>query len=242
VLKRIQKSLGLKVYMALAVATVPTTAIAAWIITSSQGSNMQEMTLNEGKLVATIGARMYGSALEELIDSGHLTVNDVFDQNYEEIKGYDFGEKSKYHTKYDAFTDRLVAGFQDRILDNKEFVYAVGADKNGYVPTHNSVYVKPLVGDVAIDRANNRTKRKFNNPVELRAASNVEPLLIQEYARDTGETMWDVAAPSSSRASTGAASASACRCARSPRARPACWCSSPACSACWWWSAPSRCS
>lgn len=194
-LKRIQKSLALKVYMALAIATVPVTVVAAWVITSRQGRNMEEMTLAEGKLAATIGARMYGSVLEELVDSGFLTVNDVFDQNYEEIKGYDFGEKSKYHTRYDAFTDRLVPGFQDRFLDNAEFVYAVGADKNGYVPTHNSFYIKPLVGDVAVDRANNRTKRKFNNPVELRAASNTDPILVQVYARDTGETMWDVAAP-----------------------------------------------
>ena len=194
-LKRIQKSLGLKVYVTLALVTLPAAAGAAYLITARQGNAMEEMTLAEGKLAATIGAKMYGGALEELIDSGSLTVTDAFDQGYEEIKGYDWGEKPKYHTRYDGFTDRLVLAFQDRFLDNPEFVYAVGADKNGYVPTHNSLYMKPLVGDIATDRAHNRTKRKFNNPVELRAASSTAPLLIQEYARDTGETMWDVAAP-----------------------------------------------
>jgi HAMP domain-containing protein len=194
-LKRIQKSLALKVSLTLALVTVPLTVAAAWLISVREGRNMERMTLDEGKLAATIGAKMYGSALEELIDGGYMTVGDAFDQNYEEIKGYDFGEKGKYHTRYDGFTDRVVVGFQDRFLDNPQFVYAVGVDKNGYLPTHNSVYVKPLVGDVATDRANNRTKRKFNNPVELRAASNTEPLILQTYPRDTGETMWDVAAP-----------------------------------------------
>jgi HAMP domain-containing protein len=55
--------------------------------------------------------------------------------------------------------------------------------------------MKPFTGNVATDQVGNRSKRIFNNPVELAAASNTEPLLIQLYHRDTGASLWDVAAP-----------------------------------------------
>jgi methyl-accepting chemotaxis protein len=112
-----------------------------------------------------------------------------------EIKGYDFGGKPKYHTRYDAFTDRAVLVFQDKFLDHKDFLFAVGVDENGYLPTHNTKFQKPVSGDAAQDLAGNRTKRKFDDPVGIAAARNTEPSLVQVYQRDTGETMWDVSAP-----------------------------------------------
>jgi methyl-accepting chemotaxis protein len=122
-------------------------------------------------------------------------VADVFDRDYAEIKGYDFGGKPKYHTRYDAFTDRGVLVFQDKFLDHKDFLFAVGVDENGYLPTHNTKFQKPVSGDAAQDLAGNRTKRKFDDPVGIAAARNTEPSLVQVYQRDTGETMWDVSAP-----------------------------------------------
>ncbi len=194
-LQWIKSSLSLKVSLTLTLVTLPLTAVAAYVITARQTQNMQELTLGEGKLAAALGAKMYGAILEEAIDNGYLMANEVFDQSYQEIKGYDWAGKPKFHTKYDFYTDRTVLGFEDRFLDNPEFVYAVGADVNGYVPTHNSIYQKPLTGTPAADGPGNRTKRKFNNPVELKAATNVEPTLIQFYARDTGANMWDVTSP-----------------------------------------------
>jgi HAMP domain-containing protein len=111
-----------------------------------------------------------------------------------EIKGYDWGKNPKYHTRYDALTDRSVLVFQDRILEDQDFVFAVGVDENGYLPTHNTIYQRPME-DAEKDLAGNRTKRLFNDPVGLKAAQNLEPSLMQLYRRDTGETMWDVSAP-----------------------------------------------
>jgi HAMP domain-containing protein len=85
--------------------------------------------------------------------------------------------------------------FQDRFLDNEEFVFAVGVDDNGYLPTHNTRFQQPLTGVPEKDLAGNRTKRVFNDPVGLAAAKNTEPGLLQVYRRDTGEVMWDVSSP-----------------------------------------------
>jgi HAMP domain-containing protein len=191
----IRESLGLKITLKLAVLMVGLTAAAALGITLNQTNSMEELTLEKARVAATIGARQYGDFFDNAIDGGQLTVADVFDREYQEIKGYDFGGKPKYHTRYDAFTDRGVLVFQDKFLDHKDFLFAVGVDENGYLPTHNTRFQKAVTGDAEKDLSGNRTKRKFDDPVGIAAARNTDPNLVQVYQRDTGETMWDVSAP-----------------------------------------------
>jgi HAMP domain-containing protein len=191
----VKESLGAKITLKLAVLMVGLTAAAATGITITQTRSMEELTLEKAKVAAAIGARQYGDFFDNAIDSGLMTVADAFDRNYVEIKGYDFAGKPKYHTRFDARTDRAVLVFQDKFLDHKDFLFAIGVDDNGYLPTHNSRFQKPLTGDPAQDLAGNRTKRKFDDPVGLAAARNTEPSLVQVYQRDTGEKMWDVSSP-----------------------------------------------
>src|SRR5687767_1356962 len=168
----IRNSLSLKVSVTLAIVTLVLTTVAATWITAGQTRAMEDLTLNKGKLAAALGAQTYSAMLEDAIDNGYLTVDEVFDKSYEEIKGYDWTGKAKYHTKYDFYTDRVVLKFQDRFLESEDFVYAVGTDSGGYVPTHNTAFSRPLTGDAATDGAGNLTKRIFNGPVELKAAGN----------------------------------------------------------------------
>jgi HAMP domain-containing protein len=191
----VKRSLGLKVSLKLAVLVVALTAIAAAIIVASQTRQMEELTLEKAKVAAEIGARQYGDFFDNAIDNGLATVADVFDRNYVEIKGYNFKDKPKYHTRYDALTDKAVLVFQDKFLDHEDFMFAVGVDENGYLPTHNSRFQKPVTGDPEKDLAGNRTKRIFADAVGIAAAKNKERVLVQVYARDTGEKMWDVSAP-----------------------------------------------
>lgn len=191
----VRSRLSLKISLTLAVLLLLLTSGAAAIITLKQSQQMEEMTLEKAKLAATLGARQYGDTFDNAIDSGLLTVNDVFDRSYVEIKGWAWGEKPKFHTRFDAFTDRAVLVFQDKYLENEDFVFAVGVDVNGYLPTHNSKFQQPLTGTAEKDLAGNRTKRIFNDPVGLAAAKNVESSLLQVYSRDTGEVMWDVSSP-----------------------------------------------
>ncbi len=191
----VQESLGLKVALKLAVPILVITGIAAAIIVASQTSQMEEMTLEKARVAASIGARQYGDFFDNAIDSGLATVADVFDRNYAEIKGYDFKDKPKFHTRFDALTDKGVLVFQDKFLDNPEFIFAVGVDENGYLPTHNTKFQKAVTGDASKDLAGNRTKRMFADPVGAAAAKNKEVSFLQVYKRDTGETMWDVSSP-----------------------------------------------
>jgi HAMP domain-containing protein len=192
----IQRRLSLKVSLVLAVITVLGLAAAAYLITTSEAKRIEQLTISSGKVAAMSGARMYGTALEAGIDAGFMTISDVLEPVYEEIKGFDFGDNPRYHTKYDFYTDRTVVGFEDKILEsNPDFLYAVGGDMNGYTPTHDSKFQKPLTGDRTKDLSGNRGKRKFWTPMHQNAARNLEPVVVQNYLRDTGEAAWDVSSP-----------------------------------------------
>lgn len=191
----VRSRLSVKISLKLAVVLVVLTAGAAAIITSGQTSQMEELTLEKARLAASSGARQYGDIFDAAIDSGQLTVTEVFDKNYQEIKGWNWGKNPKFHTRYDSFTDKAVLVFQDKYLDSEDFIFAVGVDETGYLPTHNTKFQKALTGVPEQDLAGNRTKRVFSDPVGLAAAKNLEPSLKQVYKRDTGETMWDVSSP-----------------------------------------------
>jgi HAMP domain-containing protein len=191
----VRSRLSVKISLALAVVLVVLTAGAAAVITVGQTRQMEELTLEKARLAAANGARQWGDTFDAAIDSGQLSVADVFDRSYQEIRGWNWGQNPKYHTRYDAFTDKAVLVFQDKFLDSEDFVFAVGVDENGYLPTHNTRYQKPLTGDPAQDLSGNRSKRIFNDATGLPAAKNVEASLKQVYKRDTGETMWDVSSP-----------------------------------------------
>ena len=190
----IRRSISAKISLTLGTLLVVLLGAASVLITLRQTQQMEEQALEKARATVALAARQYGEMFENAIDSGLLTVADVFDRHYVEIKGYDWGPNPKYHTRFDTLTDRAVIIFEDRILDDPDFVYAVGVDENGYLPTHNTIYQHPLEGTDK-DLVGNRTKRMFNNPVELKAAQNLEPGLLQVYHRNTGETMWDVSSP-----------------------------------------------
>ena len=192
----IRRKLSFKVSIILALITIPPMIAAAYLITAREAAKAEQLTINSGKVAAMTGAQMYGATLEAAIDSGIMSIGDVFDPVYEPIKGFDFGDNPRFHTRYDFYTDRAVLGLEDRILESSpDFLYAVGGDLNGYTPTHNSRYQKPMTGDRVKDLSGNRTKRKFWTAMHQKAAANLEPVLVQPYVRDTGEQAWDVSSP-----------------------------------------------
>lgn len=195
IVSAVRTRVSVKISLTLALVLLILTALAAVYITLHETRQMEEMTLEKARMAAAIGARQYGDILDAAIDGGALTVNEVFDRSYVPIKGYSWGANPKFHTKYDSIIEPAVLVFEDKFLEQADFVYAVGVDENGYLPTHNTRYQKPLTGDEEKDLVGNRTKRIFNDPVGLEAAQNKEPSHVQVYKRDTGETMWDVSSP-----------------------------------------------
>lgn len=190
-----RSNLGVNIAAKLAVLLGSLALVAAVVMSIWQSSVLDSMIREKGRLAASAGAYQYGGILDQIIDSGLLTVDEVFDRDYQEIKGYDWGKFPKYHTKYDSVTDQAVLAFQDQFLENEDFVSAFGVDENGYVPTHNAAFSKPLTGDARKDVAGNITKRKLDDLVGLSAAHNKLPTLAQAYSREDGVTVWDFSSP-----------------------------------------------
>jgi HAMP domain-containing protein len=195
VLDIVRRSLGLKVSLLLAAITLATTAVVGFFIIVQESRSLEELTLSKAKMSARVGAQGYGHLFDEGIDNNILSVQDVFDTKYEEIKGYNWNGKPKYHTKYDFYTDRVAVAFLDRFLEGDEVTAAIGSDINGYIPTHTTRHMRPVTGEKEKDLAGNRAKAIGNYEVAKKAGSNEQPILVQEYLRDTGERMWDVSSP-----------------------------------------------
>ena len=138
-------------------------------------------------------AKDAGRALENAVKSGAIKLDDLFDQNYVPIPNT---KPQKFHTRFDALTDKVLTPLQEAMVEqHQEMAYAIGCDVNGYVPTHNKRFTKPLTGDEKVDFVNNRTKRIFNDPVGKKCGAHEQPFLLQTYRRDTGEIMHDISAP-----------------------------------------------
>jgi len=117
-----------------------------------------------------------------LLTSGKLSIPQLFDTFYIPIPDT---SPQKYRTQYDLLSDGVVQPIIDKYQAADKRVMAVFiVDRNGYVPTHNSNFSKPLTGYSYVDIKINRTKRMFNGRTGLAVARNEKPYLLQPYRAD----------------------------------------------------------
>ncbi|WP_420477245.1 methyl-accepting chemotaxis protein [Noviherbaspirillum sp. ST9] len=148
---------------------------------------------DEIRAVAQQAAREVGKLFEQAISSGQISEAALFDRTYKPIPNTN---PPKHKTAFDAFTDRVLPAVQEPILERMpQIAYAGAVDNNGYFPTHNRKFSKPLTGNYDTDLVNNRTKRIFNDRTGARCGSSTKPFLLQTYKRDTGEVMHDLSVP-----------------------------------------------
>lgn len=167
-------------------------AAGAFLMIRTHGTVLKENFIEKNKLNSRLGAVAIGKIIEAALDSGDLNEKDFFEPEYIPIPNT---SPAQYHTNYDTFFDKVVMALEDEFLVDKSVVFAVAVDLNGYLPTHNSVFQQQLTGDAQKDLQGNRAKRIYNTPVEIKAAQNTAPGLVQEYKQDTGELLWDISSP-----------------------------------------------
>ena len=117
----------------------------------------------------------------------------LFSRDYARIEGI---EPAKYETAFDALCDELLPPLQETVLAAHPWiVFAISANPDGYVPTHNDRFCQPLTGDPARDLVGNRTKRIFSDRVGRSVGAHTDPYRLQVYRRDTGQIMFDLSVP-----------------------------------------------
>ena len=143
--------------------------------------------------LATEAARSVGAALAKALHSGAITEQALFASEYQPIIGT---QPQKYHTPFDRLCDELLPPIQEPIATTHPWiVFAICANPDGYVPTHNKRFAQPLTGDPARDMVGNRTKRIFDDRVGRIVGAHTDPYRLQVYRRDTGEIMFDLSVP-----------------------------------------------
>ncbi|GHD72319.1 methyl-accepting chemotaxis protein [Vogesella fluminis] len=155
---------------------------------------VSRFVIGEGELDAVIAvARHARDNLAEMLEQAQGEGINIFDQRYQPIPG---SNPAKFHTAYD---DKLAPALQkiyDQVVQKTNGGrFCLLVDTNGYAPTHNSFYSKPLTGDLQQDLVGSRDKRIFNDPTGIKSAKNTHPFLLQTYMRDTGEILSEIALP-----------------------------------------------
>src|SRR5215207_2165744 len=146
-------------------------------------------SIQDDNTEAVTRAMEAGAALKKIfengIDSGAISIEDMFDTDYVEIPG---SNPVQYRTKILDWADRALPPFQEAFLArDARMAFAAMIDRNGYLPVHNKIYSHPQrPGDVAFNTANSRNRRIFNDPAGLAAGRNQRAYLVQTYARDMG--------------------------------------------------------
>ena len=135
--------------------------------------------------LAADAAEQIRSLFQAAVDEGTLSVDDLFDENYQAVDG---SNPTQHLTRFTDFTDRELPAIQEPALElHDAVIFCAAVDRNGYLPTHNLKYCHPQKPDDPVwNAANCRNHRIFSDRTGLAAGRNTEPFLVQSYLRDMG--------------------------------------------------------
>jgi len=176
-------------------AAAPVATAAATVTTAVAAPSTDALTAQERDMLAVAGelARKCSETIERWLTANEVSEDRLWSALYYPIAHTD---PPKFNTDWDRLSDRDILALEEAALARSgAIVYAVLTDRNGYVPTHNTRYAQTLTGNVSVDWVSNRTKRIFNNHVEIAASRNTAPFLFQRYFRDNGEVLMDLGVP-----------------------------------------------
>ena len=140
----------------------------------------------DGEMIALLSqaASAIQRAFEDAIECGAITLDDLFDVDYQPIAGTN---PQQVMTRFTHLTDKLLTPIQEDVASQHERIaFCAAVDRNGYLPTHNLKFSKPQGPDPVWNAANCRNRRIFDDPVGLKAGRNKGQILLQTYRRDMG--------------------------------------------------------
>jgi methyl-accepting chemotaxis protein len=130
-------------------------------------------------------ARVIVAAIEQAIDGGEVTLEDVFDRNYQEIPGTN---PVQYDCRFCDAADKYVQPILDRTKRTDERIIgsAIG-DMNGYLPTHLSERSQAPGPDPVWNDEHCRNKRIMIDDVTRNALLSNRPATLATYRMELGD-------------------------------------------------------
>jgi hypothetical protein len=186
--------MSLRFKILLAIALCMLTGLGSFIIINKIFQNLETALYEKCGMETRFGAKASAELMTAMLERKTISVIDLFDTNYREIAN---SNPKKYNTRYDGLFDQVFQKFEDEFLLDPDVEYAVLIDKNGYVPTHNTRYSRPLTGSPSRDIVFSRTKRIFSSYEGIRNVLAYSGRFTAKslYKRDTGEIIWNIASP-----------------------------------------------
>ncbi len=128
------------------------------------------------------------SAVDTAVAQGRVTLDDLFDTDYQPIPGTN---PVQFTTRSLSVLESLLPPIQQPVADaTPRLAFCVAVDRNAYLPVHNTAFAHPQRPDDPVwNIGHSRNRRIFDDRAGLAAARNGRPYLIQTYARDMGGGM-----------------------------------------------------
>ncbi|MGH6729840.1 MAG: methyl-accepting chemotaxis protein [Sphingomicrobium sp.] len=125
------------------------------------------------------------TAIEQAIDSGEVSAEDVFDRDYKMVEG---SNPVQYDVRFNAAADKYVRPILDRTkgADGRIIGSAIG-DMNGYLPTHLSERSHPQGPDPVWNDEHCRNRRILMDETTRRACESDKPAMLGTYRMELGE-------------------------------------------------------
>ena len=120
--------------------------------------------------------------VEDAIDRGELSLDEMFDQDYREVPGTN---PKLYRTRFSDWADRVWQPAYDAFLEeNREAHMCSAADMNGFLPTHISDRSRTPTGDEAYDTQYCRNGRIMLEGVDMVAKKSSDPYTMAVYRHE----------------------------------------------------------
>lgn len=202
------KKLSVRLSFALIIILGSIVTLFTIYLVNDRSTQLKDTILKKGIASAQTGAKIMSEMLDNIVENKVYSFSDLFNDtlvpvafrhdildSYGRLSLNQLKNIQKYHylTGLDLYLDTLIASIQDEFFKDPQVVFAVLCDKNGYTPTHNSIYNQPLTGIFFVDNEKSRSKRIYYDP--LVGANFDKSYLLDVYQRDTGEEMWRISSP-----------------------------------------------
>lgn len=123
--------------------------------------------------------------VDAALESGNLTMAQVFDTDYREIAGTN---PKQFANGFNVFADAHIRPVIDAVAKRSNRIVASSiGDMNGYLPTHLSERSLPPRGDPVWDAENCRNRRILWDEATARALKSDAEFMVSTYRQDLGE-------------------------------------------------------
>lgn len=136
-------------------------------------------------LKAQEAMRAIQGVIERGVETGEISINEVFDRDYKLIEGTN---PEQFETHFCAFADKYVRPILDRVKGSDDrLIGSAITDVNGYLPTHLTERSHAPGPDPVWNDAHCRNKRIFMDDTTQAAIDSEKPAMLATYRMELGD-------------------------------------------------------